>query len=531
VPERVRFSRRLLTGVLVAVVVVIAAVFAAPFIIPASFVGDQIASLVSQKTGRALRIAGPISFSLFPRPGLIAHDVTLASPPDGFSTDFLTAKTVDIALKPLPLLHGAIEIERLKLSEPAISFEIAKSGERNWIFRLPRLKPTTTPIAATSRAASFGAGDVTIVDGAASYLDDRDGKKRSLNGLNMMASLPSLDAALKAAGTATFNNESVNLSVTVASPAELRDGRSSAAAIDIASARGSFAFQGTIDPADPPKAIGTTNFKTSSLRDLLTWARIAVAPQDNQLGPLSIAAKVDLAGDKLTLSDAAITFDDIATKGTLVLTRTDRQLELDLDDMAIAGGKGTGKIVVSGNDSPPTIAASGKLSGITLNRVSVNIAGFETLSGTGDIAFDLTGGGKTMRDLVASLNGTGRIALANGTVGSAGLGPLMKNALGPVVNDKAVPREIAYTALSATATIQQGVLRNGDLKLSGPQLSATGSGTLDLAPKRIDYLWIPDITGLGSARVAITGAWDNPEYKVESVNITKGVTLPGLKLR
>jgi AsmA protein len=219
VPERARFSRKLLTGVLVAMVVVIAAVLAAPFIVPASFVGDQITSLVSQKTGRGLRIAGPISFSFFPQPGLIVHDVTLASPPEGFSTDFLTAKTVDIALKPLPLLHGAIEIEQLKLSEPAINFEIAKNGERNWVFRLPRPKPATTPTGSSHRPASFSAGDVTIVDGAASYLDDRDGKKRSLTGLTMTASLPSLDAALKTAGTATFNNEPVNWTLTVASPA------------------------------------------------------------------------------------------------------------------------------------------------------------------------------------------------------------------------------------------------------------------------------------------------------------------------
>ena len=77
-----------------------------------------------------------------------------------------------------------------------------------------------------------------------------------------------------------------------------------------------------------------------------------------------------------------------------------------------------------------------------------------------------------------------------------------------------------------------GVLYNSDLKLVGPWLSATGSGTLDLGPRRIDYLWQPDITGIGNARVAITGDWDNPQYKVQSVTITKDLVLPrGLKLR
>ena len=49
----------------------------------------------------------------------------------------------------------------------------------------------------------------------------------------------------------------------------------------------------------------------------------------------------------------------------------------------------------------------------------------------------------------------------------------------------------------------------------------------------LDYSWQPDIPGLGSARVAVTGAWDSPDYKLESLNIekTKGITIPGLRLR
>ena len=98
--------------------------------------------------------------------------------------------------------------------------------------------------------------------------------------------------------------------------------------------------------------------------------------------------------------------------------------------------------------------------------------------------------------------------------------------------DETTRREIEYRSLSASATIVHGVLHNSDLKLVGPWLSATGSGTLDLGPRRIDYLWQPDIAGIGNARVAITGDWDNPQYKVQSVTITKDLVLPGgLKLR
>jgi uncharacterized protein involved in outer membrane biogenesis len=531
--DKVRTFKKVLVGAATAVAILIAALFVAPFAIPSGFIAGQIASLVFAKTGRDVRITGPISFSLLPSLGLVAHDVTLANPPGAFSQDFLTAETVDVALKPLALLHGALAIDLVRLSQPKINFEVDKNGESNWIFHPARPAATAQAAVNGSRAPSFATGDMTIVDGEASYVDQRGGKKQGATGVDMTVSLPSVDGPLNVAGTATYNGETVTVAMNVAAPGELRMGGPTTVTLDLASPRGNIGFNGEIGGRHPLKATGAIAFKTPSLRDLLTWMQFRVGPDDRGLGPLSIDGRLEAAGANATLTEATVTLNTTTAKGTLALTRQDRRLEFDLNDMTLYGGKGSARIVADIGASSHSIAATVKLTGITVRDAPINIAGFDTLSGTGDVSFDLIGSGDTMRDIIASLNGGGRIDFANGSVGSAGLGPLMKNALGPVISDKTIPREIEYRSLSASATIQQGVLRNNDLKLSGPQLSATGAGTLDLAPRRIDYLWQPDIAGLGSARVAITGTWDNPEYKVESVNIItrKGPTLPGLKLR
>jgi uncharacterized protein involved in outer membrane biogenesis len=529
-----KILRNLMLGAAAVLAVVVVAALAAPLVVPSGFIAGQIAALVRQKTGRALQITGPISFSLLPRVALVANDVALASPPGGFSNDFLTVKTVDVVLKPLPLLRGVIEIDKLSFSQPAINFEVDKDGQRNWIFH-PEVvtKTTATPAARSNPGPSFAAGDVTIADGAASYLDQRNGVRRGASNLNMTLSLPSLDGPLKAAGTAGYNGQTVNLAITVASPGALRERRASAAAIDIASARGSFGFQGTIDHSGPTKVIGTVAVKTPSLRDLLNWTQIATVSQDSELGPLSIDGKVDFDGAKLALTDTTVTLDTVTAKDPFALTHTDGRFELDLDSVAFLGGEASGKITADATGPMPAIAATMQLKGITVHKLSFNIGGFDALSGTGDVAVDLTGNGKTMHELIGSLNGTASIAFANGTVGSAVLIPLMKNSIGPLVNDKAIPREIDYRSLSATATIAQGILHSSDLKLSGPRLSATGTGALNLGQRVIDFEWNPDIPDLGSARIAITGTWNNPDYKVESVNITngKGLSIPGLKLR
>ena len=150
------------------------------------------------------------------------------------------------------------------------------------------------------------------------------------------------------------------------------------------------------------------------------------------------------------------------------------------------------------------------------------------MRGTGDLAFDVAARGKRARELIALLSGTANVNFTDGSIQTDGLGGL-KNHLG-FAGDKIVPRQIEYQSLSASATIAQGVLHNNDLRLVGPRLSATGSGILDLAPHRIDYEWQPDIVGLGNARIAISGDWDNPNYDVKSLNITKGLRIRGLKL-
>ena len=528
--DKGRSFLHLLIGLAVLFTVIIVVLVAAPIIAPSDFITAQIASMVRQKTGRDLRISGPISFTVMPRFALVAHDVALANP-SGFSGDFLSMKTLDIRLRALALLHGSIEIDQLNLLQPRADFEVDNAGRRNWVFYPPKPPLSTAPPVRSSGGPYFITGYVTIVGGAASFLDHRGGPKRRVEDLNMTLSLPSLDKPLKTAGSAIYNGDPINFAATIASPAELRYGRASAAMVHIVgSGHGKVDFLGEIDGSDVHHASGTIRVEIPSLRDLIAWAQIRLVKQDKELGPLVIDGKIDGDAAKLTLTDATIRLDQVTAEGTYVLTRTRQHQELDLDNVALYGGKGGGKIVADEADRTPTVRVSFDLTGITVHDIDINIAGFDKLSGTGDVSVNLAATGKNAHDLVASLDGSGRINFTNGTIGSAGPTALMK--IGPVIGDAATRHEIEYRSLSASATIVRGVLHNNDLKLVGPWLSATGSGTLDLGPRQIDYLWEPEIAGIGTARIAITGNWDNPQYKVQSVTITKDLVLPrGLKLR
>ena len=86
-----------------------------------------------------------------------------------------------------------------------IALEVDKQGKPSWAFTPaaptgaapPAAQPAapSTPAASDSSAANFSAvslGDVSIVDGQASYLDQRTGEKKQLTGINMKLSLPKI---------------------------------------------------------------------------------------------------------------------------------------------------------------------------------------------------------------------------------------------------------------------------------------------------------------------------------------------------
>jgi AsmA protein len=607
--------KRLLAGVLAAIALVFLVALAAPFVLPSGFVKAQVASLVQQKIGRDLRIAGAIGFSLLPRPTLIAHDVALSSPPGDFSADLLEIATAEVWLKPMALLHGVIELDQLRMTAPKINFEIDKEGRRNWIFHRARPTASTTP-GASSSTPLVVSGDATVIDGTAIYFDQRKGGKHVATGLNLALSLPSPSGPLHTAGVAVWNGETIRLALSLARPDILREGGTSAAALKITSKRANLGFTGEISGGGPAKASGAIDLQMPSLRDFLAWAGLKFPAAIDGFGSLTVIGRVAADGSKLTLDDAAVTLDRIAATGALTVERgarrptlsghldidrldldpyirteappdatpspgpvpttaapsapapslppsgwstatinlaplklidvdvslianatlfrqaetgktvaalrlTDGRLGLDISDMALYGGKGTGRIVADGSGEVPAFGVALRLAGITVRHVAFEFAGFDELSGTGDVAVDVTGRGSSPRDIVASLAGAADINFTHGTIGSAGLSSLLKSNLGPAVDAGSIPREIDYRSLSGTAMIDRGDLHNCDLKVDGPRLSATGTGLLDLPLRRIDYLWLPVIAGLGSARIAVTGPWEAPVYKVESVTITK----------
>ncbi len=623
--------KKLLIGLAAVIVLVIAAAIAVPFFIPLDTYKGKIVALVKSETGRDLKIDGPVHFSLFPSVALEANDVSLSNPAGAAAPNMVQLKTLDVVLKLFPLLHGGLEISQFELVQPTIALEIDKQGKPSWAFTAPAgaapqaAKPATSaPQANSSNGADFSAislGDVSIVDGQASYFDQRTGEKKQLTGINMTLSLPSLDQPFAAKGAAVWNGEKATLTIQIDKPGALQRGGASPVGITFAATPINFAFKGDATGATLSKLTGGIDLSIPSVRGLAKWLGIAFDAPGTGFRQMTLSGKIDKEASKIAFTNAVIALDAIKATGALTvdtggakpvlsgrldadkldvnpylppetkgastasnssgsgaaaggtapaapasakssgwsdtpidlsplklanadfdvsansilyrkiqvgrsalaLHLKDGRFEADLNQMVLYQGKGQGKFTADGSGATPAVAMNFDLSGVAIQPLAKDAADFDKLSGTGSVVIDVTGRGKSQREIVSSLGGKGSLNLAKGKIEGVNLAAFSKNAASALTSAIGGSNATDFGALTGTYTITNGILKNNDLKLASSEVPMTGAGTVDLPQRQVNYRVTPSVAGLVAVPVDITGPWDNLSYRPDLAGIAKGL--------
>ncbi|MEE8306180.1 MAG: AsmA-like C-terminal region-containing protein, partial [Gammaproteobacteria bacterium] len=173
----------------------------------------------------------------------------------------------------------------------------------------------------------------------------------------------------------------------------------------------------------------------------------------------------------------------------------------------------------------PAVALQFNLNSISALPLLKDAVGFKWVSGRANMAFSLSGAGRSQSELVRSMQGQGRLAFSNGAIEGINI-PAMVRGLkrGKLSGWKSSDRaKTDFSSLSGSFVVQQGIAYNKDLKLVGPLIRLTGEGNVDLGRERIDYAALPRIVGTLQGQgasddrkgiaipVRITGPWDKPD--------------------
>jgi len=474
---------------------------------PLDRVRDRLADEVRARTGRTLVVGGPMSVALFPRMVVSLSDVAILPPEGVDGAPTVTVPSLDVETSLRSLISRRPKLERVTLQRPTVELVIDAQGRRSWSFAMPSPRAerprTAQPgerekalpglserLATIEGVASITSGPprpwaVRVVGGTVRYHDERTGARQEIGGLNLDLAGDKRGGPVNALGTFTWHGEAWRFSGAAAHA--VLQGRPGTVTFNLAGAPVEATFQGTLTVKNGVAADGSLSLGPFTYKGL-------------KVGPSALAVSMDAGTAKATL----------------------QQLEL-------YGGTGQGTLTIDTAGADPAIATHLKLTGVSLSALLGDTADIGWLDGHGTVTLDLAGSGSSEPKIVETLQGKVQVTVADGAITGFDIDRSLRALQRGRLNRLAPRREdrTPFSELSGTFDIAGGVATNRDLKLASANVQLGGEGTIDLAPRRIDYTLQTKIAGapaddgaafkIGTIElpVGIKGPLDRPEFAIK----------------
>lgn len=178
---------------------------------------DKIVALVEEKTGRDFEITGELGIKVFPNPAVVVKGMRFGNADWGKAKDMVTVRRFEARVALLPLIRGAIQINRFVLIRPRVFLETNEAGVGNWV-----LKPTAgaQPAAEAEKPAgalpALAVRQIIVKEALISYRKAGESKPQEFALDELTASTRSIDTPLQITLRAAFNDLPVTVSGQVA---------------------------------------------------------------------------------------------------------------------------------------------------------------------------------------------------------------------------------------------------------------------------------------------------------------------------
>lgn len=491
---------------------------------------ERIASLVKEKTGRELSIAGNINVSFFPVLGFEAQGIQMGNPAGFKEKEFINVGTAIAGVKLLPLLTRQIEITDIILQTPHIHIIKNEDGTTNLVLSEapPQEKKDT-------RIQEISIDSVKVSDGRILYTDHISGKSYTIDPLNM--TIPgfskthtekfTMDMVLKS-NEPKKSDTALKLESDIKADAatgfyELTNFKGHSILQpkpDGDKIRISFAGDGFVD----------AHSETAVFKNLRTaWPDVGNSQYSEAKGELSLKgftkpdvtfalsfSKLDLdrfVGDNEKRNDRKdsvlptdmlhdfnidgnITIGELRIAGlratnveTKILSR-DGLMTIDPLRMDAYGGTEQNRITIDARRSTPELQITGEARNIKLGTVLLEKTLHDYVTGVLNTNYTLSTAGNSMQALQNNIGGAVTVNVSDGMINKWQLSKFLNRAIaffetGNITED--VSDTFRFTSLDASWSGNGGVFRNSDLVLIAPASHALGGGLINLRDKTVDY--------------------------------------------
>jgi len=268
------------------IVLLVAAVLILPSVIPASTYREPVETAARDALNREVTLGGDIALQVFPQLQIRASEVSIANA-DGFGdAAFAEMREMRVGVRLIPLLSRRVEITEFVLVEPTIRLAQNRRGN-NWTFTAPDAGAAApAPAAGGGFVRGAGAlpieasfGDVRIESGALHFTDGSE--TRSITGLDLNVSLPSLDTETRLTGALNADGESLSFTANIGSFRDFFEGRETPVTLGLGGNLARLSFDGRILAGEAVAYEGEIDANIPSLRALAAFAGAPLPAGDN----------------------------------------------------------------------------------------------------------------------------------------------------------------------------------------------------------------------------------------------------------
>src|SRR6266850_1662506 len=481
-------------ALLVAVVLVLAVTF------DPNRYKDDIERIAKERTGRTLKLQGELKLAVFPSLGASVAGVTLSE--RGSGREFVRLESAHASVKLMPLLHGQVIVDALRVSGLSAQLVKNKDGTYNFSDLLEgKAEKPATKRKEQSTPVIFDIAGVEIDRAAVLYRDTSTGQEISLSDLKLHTgriaenvqdkielaaavkrNQPLLEAKVALNATYSLKPDAIGLDFT----AKLDDSNVKGKLSMARAAQPSYSFDLTIDRINLDRYLASSE-KKKSAAGKQEPPKKEEAAQD---------APVDLSGLKGLNAQGQLQVGALQVQG-LKLSRLKAQLkaadgraEINPHSASLYEGQLTGTLTLDGNAN--RIALKETLTNVSVGPLLRDAAQQDRLEGRGNVALDVTAAGASVNTMKRSLAGTAKVQLGDGAIKGINIAELLRKAraaAGKQAGEAAGNRERTdFSELSASFTIKNGVAHNDDLDIKSPLLRIGGDVDIDIGRSTISYV-------------------------------------------
>jgi len=201
------------------------------------------------------------------------------------------------------------------------------------------------------------------------------------------------------------------------------------------------------------------------------------------------------------------------------------KLTAKLNKFSIYDGTGKGTLVLNGSGQIPGLELSAVFRNVNSFPLLERGVGFDWVEGTANLALDLRTQGTNQRQMMAALDGTGRMQFADGAIRGINVAQMVRGLGTATLSgwNRTPTAKTDFSSLIASFKIRDGVAVNKDLAMASPLLRLTGSGRANLRRQRLRYRFSPKLVGTlkgqGGATdlagldvpIIVSGPWAKPD--------------------